>query len=259
MVREILPEEIELVYRFAERDVARNYFILLGLSSKKQTYTKIYGEFKKDELIAILLKRRSGLLQFYGPGDFDQEAFKRIIQDLDHKGLIGPESYCSKLFDEDLFEFEKNGAYISKLHRDSKIHLDNLKYRTKKLGVEDLDRIVDLYKDSFSSFSSKEVMEDKLNTGRGRGYYIEKEDEIISVCQSDFETLEAAVIVGVATKKELRHRGLASQCLKRLICDLLEEGKDLYLQYDNLEAGKIYERLGFKVVDRVIHLRAKES
>lgn len=27
------------------------------------------------------------------------------------------------------------------------------------------------------------------------------------------------------------------------------EGKELYLQYDNLEAGKIHERLGFKSLD----------
>ncbi len=69
---------------------------------------------------------------------------------------------------------------------------------------------------------------------------------------------DAAVIVGVATSKDYRCKGLATECLQVLCSRFLKEGKDLYLQYDNLEAGKIYERLGFRNVDQVIHYRKKK-
>jgi uncharacterized protein len=37
-----------------------------------------------------------------------------------------------------------------------------------------------------------------------------------------------------------------------VLCNqLLQEGKDLYLQYDNMVAGRIYEKLGFKPIDVV--------
>ena len=97
-------------------------------------------------------------------------------------------------------------------------------------------------------------MEEKLKSKRGRGICIEEDVEILSVGQTDFEIEDAAIIVGMATRKKHRHKGMASQCLQKLCKDLLEEGKDLYLQYDNFQAGKIYERQGFEIIDQVVHL-----
>ncbi len=34
---------------------------------------------------------------------------------------------------------------------------------------------------------------------------------------------------------------------------ILNEKKDLYLQYDNFKTEKIHEKLGFKVIDQVYH------
>ena len=64
MIKEISLSEYHLIKKFAEADVARNYFILLGLSGKKLVYDKIYGEYKNGELSAVLFLRRSKVLQF---------------------------------------------------------------------------------------------------------------------------------------------------------------------------------------------------
>lgn len=258
MIREIFPKDHDLVFQFVEKDIARNYFILLGLKDKRQVYDRIYGEYVEDELKAILFKRKSGILQFFALGQFDLNGFVNLISTLQYTGLIGPKSYCNNFIDRGLFQFAKDGACISKLNKNSKIELINSKYKTSKISVGDLDEIVELYKDTFSSFASKEMMEEKLNTKRGRGICIEENGEIVSVIQTDFETSDAAVIVGIATRKDYRAKGLATECLKILSKSLINEGKDLYLQYDNLEAGKIYEKLGFKIIDHVIHLNKKE-
>lgn len=255
MIREIQESEYEEVYKFAKIDVARNYFILLGLKNKTAVYDNIYGEYNEAKLQAILLKRKSGTLQFFAPGEFDAEAFSIIISKLNYTSMIGPGSYCNIFLDKDLFSSKTNGAYIAKLDRELMHNPSKEQQKTKDLLVKDLDKIIKLYKTVFKSFSSKEIMKGKLESKRGRGLYIEENGEIISVSQTDFETEDSAVIVGVATKPEYRCKGLATLTLKELSNLLLEEGKDLYLQYENLEAGKIYEKLGFEIIDQVIHLK----
>ncbi|MDF2841107.1 MAG: putative acetyltransferase, partial [Clostridia bacterium] len=60
-----------------------------------------------------------------------------------------------------------------------------------------------------------------------------------------------AIIVGVGTAAAFQGKGLATKCLKVLCSQLLREGKDLYLQYDNMNAGRIYEKLGFQPIDMI--------
>lgn len=253
MIREILVDEYNMVKDFISRDVARNYFLLLGLSSSRPVYNKIFGEFNEDNLQGVLFLRRSGVLQFYGPKDFDLNGFINTIKSLDYNSLIGPRSYCDKFLNHDIFTRFEKGAYLSKLGKDSKINLKKYPYNIRRIEVDDLDRIVKLYKQVFDSFAPKEVMEQKLIEKRGRGVCIEIEGQIVSVAQTDFETENAAVIVGVATDKNYQAKGLASCCLEYLCNQLQNEGKSLYLQYDNLDAEGIYSRLGFRKIDKVIH------
>lgn len=253
MIVEIDESKYNLVYEFAKKDIARNYFILLGLKSKKTVFDKIYGEYIDGNLNSILLKRRSGTIQFYAEGEFNSDEYIKLISKLDYKGMIGPKSYCDKLFHKDIFTSSKEGAYISKLDKNFKILPIETDFKMRAISVNDLDEIVEIYKEVFTSFAPKSIMEDKLKNKRGRGICIEKNGQILSLAQSDFEVEDGAIIVGIGTRKEYRCKGLATQCLQKLCKDLLEEGKDLYLQYDNLEAGKIYERQGFKVLDQVVH------
>lgn len=255
MIKEIHPKEYDSVYKFAEKDIARNYFILLGLKSKKPVYNNIYGEYAGEKLKAILLKRKSGILQFFAPDRFDLDGFVNLISMLEYTGLIGPRSYCDKFMRKEIFQSSKYGAYISKLDKGTELKPIQSKYKTREITVEDLDEILALYKDVFSSFAPKEIMEEKLKAKRGRGLCIEEEGVIISVCQTDFEKKDGAVIVGIGTREDYRNKGLATLCLQKLSRTLLNESKNLYIQYDNLEAGKIYERLGFKIIDQVAHLK----
>lgn len=255
MIVQIQPTDYSKLNLFLKRDIARNYFILLGLASKKQVYNKIYGEYKEDELIALLFQRNSGTLQFFAPGEFDVDEFVDLISTLEYNSLIGPKSYCDIFLNNSIFTRVEDGAYISKLDKDYIMNPFINRYSIRNIDIDDLDEIVELYKKIFKSFAPKEVMEEKLKCGRGRGVCIVEDGKIISVVQTDFEKEDSAIIVGVGTKEEYQHKGMATECLKYLCRILLKEGKSLFLQYDNLEAGHIYERLGFHRIDEMIYYK----
>lgn len=255
MISPIHPHNYSNLNYFLNKDIARNYFILLGLASKKPVYNKIYGEYKEGELVALLFQRNSGTLQFFAPGEFDVEGFINLIATLEYNSLIGPKSYCDKFLNKSIFNEIEDGAYISKLDKDYKMNNFINQYDIRSIEIQDLDEIVELYKGIFKSFAPKEVMEEKLKSGRGRGVCIVEDGKIVSVVQTDFEKEDGAIIVGVGTKKEYQHKGLATECLQYLCRILLKEGKSLFLQYDNLEAGYIYERIGFCRIDQVMHYK----
>lgn len=254
MIRRLRDSEYIELERLLKRDLARNYFTLLGISSKKSPYKDIYGEFTEDgNLKAVLFLRKTGLVQFFTEGSFDLEGFSNVLRTLDYKGMIAPSSYSNRFLEEGVFSGAEPGAFISRLCADEKIFPNKHPYKIRSLVLKDLDEVVEIYQECFKSFAPRNVMEDKLISARGRGVALEEKGRILSLAQTDFESRDGALIVGVATRTDYRNKGLASYCLEELIEILQREGKDLYLQYDNLEAGKIYERLGFKVIDQVMH------
>jgi ribosomal protein S18 acetylase RimI-like enzyme len=250
VIREVLKEEYPQVYQFIRQDSARNYFIRLSLEGDKPAYENIAGEWDRNgNLKAVLLKRLSGNLQFYAKGEFDVDGFAAHISTLEFDSLISPRSYCDKLLDKGLFSTVKDGGFIARL--DSKSEGFEDYSEVEPLRLEDLDQVVELYEEVFTSFSGKSVMEKRLSSSRGRGVCIRQEGRIVCVVQSEFEERDSAIIVGVGTAAAFQGKGLATKCLKVLCSQLLREGKDLYLQYDNMNAGRIYEKLGFQPMDMI--------
>lgn len=251
MVREVEQKEYQTVYNLIRQDSARNYFIRLGLDSSKPVFKNIFGDWDDiGRLRAVLFQRLSGNLQFYAAEDFDAEGFAACISKLEFESLISPRSYSDKLLGKGLFQSFEDIAYISRLDKNKQIEFESYA-EVEPLEVKDLDEVIRLYGNIFSSFSSKAVMEKRLISGRGRGVCIKHLSAMASVVQSEYEEKHSALIVGVGTAPEFQGQGLATKCLKVLCRQLLQEGKDLYLQFDNMDAGRIYQKLGFEPIDQV--------
>ena len=255
MIREFLQDEYAQVNEFIKQDSARNYFVRLGFESGRSVYKSILGDWDDyGQLKAVLLRRHSGNMQFYANGLFDIDGFKEYISQIEFDTLISPASYADKFLHKGLFSVVENGAIIAKLESGEFKQYEDYP-EVEVLKLEDLDEVVQLYEKIFKSFSSKDVMLKRLQSGRGRGVCIRHAGKVVSVVQSEFEELDSALIVGVGTSVEFQGKGLASKCLKVLCKQLTQENKDLYLQYDNMDAGRIYEKLGFKLIDQVRHYK----
>lgn len=282
MIRERNPlEDKERLLAFLRKDNSRNYFIRLGLESERPSFECVFEELSETgELIATLFKRCSGNLQFYSDGIYDVSGFGEILKTISFDTLISPGTCCDPLCEAYSFESVREGAYLAKLTPEawrkkeaerslekkvadqrkesgSSSEPENKQIQIHPLSEKDLPEVLHLYSEVFSSFSPETVMRKKLQEKRGRGLCLRVGNGLVSVVQTEFEELDSAVIVGVATAVGYEGQGFATRLLRMLISELTEEGKTLYLQYDNMKAGSIYGSLGFTVMDRVKHYKVR--
>lgn len=177
------------------------------------------------------------------------------MAELPWKVLISPESCCAPLISGGFF---KTAIPIAWIARQTRFIETGAYEKTEPLTCEDLPEVSALYDRVFDHHMSLKQMKEKLESGRGRGAVIRRGGCIVSVGQTEFEESGSALIVGVATAPEYRQQGLAEACLRSLSDSLLASGKTLWLQYDNPAAGKLYEKLGYELADRVMACQRKE-
>ncbi|SCZ76537.1 GNAT acetyltransferase [Acidaminobacter hydrogenoformans DSM 2784] len=256
---------------FAQCDPARHYFILLGLLNPEKTFRSVItARDDRGNLLATFLQRSSGnaqlmMSQKLMDGSSPQESlqsFAEAVRRIGFNQLIAAMSYCEAIAPFDLFVSHTVGAEISVMSAEtaaSKELQKEIICDLEPLMTSDLDEIIALYQRCFHSFTPRPVMEEKLLSGRGHGVVVRKNGQIAACAQSEFETSQHALIVGVATTPELRGRGMASACVAGLVKQLAVPGRDFALQYDNPCAGRIYKRLGFIPVDHVGHYNFRKE
>lgn len=245
-------------------DPARNYFIcytLLGNQPYEASWAIIGNEDDPQSNtpnLAVFL-RKSGLIQIAKQPTFDVEHYKlslyRLLSEISWRQANVAEAFA-KIIGDMPFQIQvEKGARIAKCTA--------IDYRTTQSnGVEIrcldesyIPAITDLYKTVFESFARPEYMIEKLKSGRGRVIGAFRDGRMVSVAQTDFERADFALIVGVATDPEHQGKGYGRTLMEALCKVLLNEGKMLYLQYDSPVAGSLYESMGFKTVEQIMHIK----
>ena len=238
---------------FIGKKPAENLFIIgdveaFGFDSEFQT---LWGQFNKNsELVAVLLRYESNYIP-YAEGSYDIEGFAEIINsDPNMRELSGLKEVVEKL--EPLIPKKKksnNSFYYAKCQSLLETKSDNALNRVEKLTLNELEENVELLKGVPEFQASNITIESKkrmIENKTGRTYFIRVDGEMATTASTTAENSSSAMIIAVATKEKFKRQGLASDCMIKLCKDLLAEGKELCLFYDNPEAGKIYKRLGFQ-------------
>ena len=238
-------------------NTAENYFNLLGLLSKKPIYRDIYIQKDKEgKVLSYMFHRLSGTIKFYSRGAYDTEEVSRLLATLDFRKLIGPITSTERLEKHGVLGKGTPITYLCRLEEPVELELSD-KGEIRRLGVDDLSKVVQVYLEVFRSFASEEVMEEKLLTGRGRAYGLFKDGRLVTVVQTDFEQEGSALIVGVATRLDCQGMGYGTRLMCHVIGILQAEGKKIYLEYESPEAGRLYDKLGFTRFDTVMEYTSK--
>lgn len=255
------------IVKALSQDIARNYFLLLGMRNPVKTYEKLWFEPQCGSVLAL---RRSGnaqlSLQNLTAPLIDEIAF--LIEGLSYGELITTKLMAAKFKTLDFLGSPKPRSYIASLKAsDFRLEtetgalkdgggtreLDALT-RVTALQEEHIEALLALNALAFEHSAPETMLRKRLLGGFGRGFGIFSESGIlVASLQTECETEGDANLVGVATHPDYRRQGIASYLTRHVAKLLLAEGKNPHLMFDNRDAGRIYEAIGFKIWDQTVH------
>lgn len=253
MIRRLDKNDHEQCMELLRPRAAENLFILGDIEAYgyDQDFQKLWGDFdEKGNLRAVLLKFYKNYIPYAADANFDHEGLASVVsKDPEFRSLNGLKSVASLVMPWiRRKQIESRELYYTKCDRLQEI---TTSWQAKIATVQDIDRLMDLYR-QIPSFIDINPVTKRIDMEKGvaRTYYIEMDGQIVSSASTAAENTGSAMIVGVCTLKAYRKKGMASDCLYQLCRDVMAEGKELCLFYDNPDAGRIYERLGFKCIDK---------
>lgn len=115
--------------------------------------------------------------------------------------------------------------------------------------LADLMLLIDEFKKSYADKdSSINKLRSSLKSGSTAcGAF--KNGMLVSSAQAGASNSKSAMVMGVATHPNARNKGYASAVISRLCRESFQRGKEyLCLFYDNPDAGRIYNRIGFEPI-----------
>ena len=253
MIRKLAEKDRSVVMEYLSAEPAVNLFLLgdIELFGFDRDFQEVWGSFNERGIIdGVLLRYRDNFIPYFKDDSFDDSGFKQIIKDYEGNTMISGVERILKNYKQLLTGRKYKSMYFCELTHDKK--LKETDADIKIAAKQDAGRIAELMAEieEFERPSSKKEIEDRIEDKSGRVYFIEdSEGNMLSVAQTTAENSQSAMVVGVATAKGYRKRGLMSACLSKLCRDVLGEGKTLCLFYDNPKAGSVYLGMGFEPVD----------
>lgn len=252
MIRRLNENDLEVCFKLLKTMPAENLFIIGDIEAYgfDQEFQKVWGEFNESgELVAVLLKFEENYIPFAAES-FNAMGFAEIMSnDPDFKMMSGLKEFTEQI--EPFLKKElkrKRQSYYAKCTKlDGNINNIDLKSVQKALS-KDAEALVELI-NSIPEFESTLTVERKhreLKDGTSRSFFILEDGKMVSTASTAAENSMSAMVVAVATLENYKKKGNATKCMLKLCNELLLEGKDLCLFYDNPEAGAIYKKIGFK-------------
>lgn len=252
MIIKLKEENRESLNGYLYKEATINTFIIgdvdnFGFDSDIQD---LWGDFNENgEYNAVLLRYKVYFI-VYATEKYDIEGFVKIINSFEVSEISGKEEVIEEIKKYFNVCKEKKQSFC-RLTKDKFNGVSTDKYKVELANTNDAEGMLNL-RDEITEFSktTKESMLSLVTSKHGRTFIIKEENKIISMASTDAETEWSAMVINVCTDPEKRESGLAYACMANLCREVLDEGKELYLFYDNPKAGRVYEKLGFESIGK---------
>lgn len=234
------------VMEYLKKEAEFNLFIIGDI--EKYGYDNYFltiwaGINESGEIEGILLKYFEFLI-FYANNKFNEWEFANLINKINYIEISGKTEVLKKIVAKLGLKKERIVNFC-RLNSSENLVSEDLNVKVKKIRFGNINKVVKLY-DLIEEFDSTSAENIKNGLKTGRGYCIEINRKVVSMVKSTCENNTHAMIVGVGTHPDYRNRGFATNCIVKICKELISENKIPCLFYDNIEAGKIYRKLGFE-------------
>lgn len=252
LISKLTSADYTQTLNFLKNKAAENLFIIGDIENFgfDQDFQELWGDFDDTNTLKAVLLRYYGNYIAYAPEKFDAKGFADIInkdQNIDMlSGIKEMTEQISPFLNHKIENRELYYAKCTEIKQNVQFEKNN---RAKKATVDDADRIIELRKGIPEFQSSKIVpgrLEENMKHGFSRTYYIEEDHAIVSAASTTAENKLSAMVVAVCTLERAKKKGYATECITALCNELIGEGKECCLFYDNPAAGSIYKKVGFE-------------
>ena len=264
-------KDIPALITYLKRDVFHLTFVIQDIKNLKlrppdQTVWVQMSPNQKIEA-AIIHQNQPEKGDCYIHSEIPQEMavaeISNLLNDMFENGQIQYLSMATTLFkmleSHLVYDMPMYDSYTLRLDRFNK-HKESVigavQQDAEIAGKRDLQDLVDFYlrvakeepEVSSAGESIQEIqsfIEDSLNPV---AFIRENETgRIVSAAKISVENDDSGCVTAVATEKKYRHRGYASSCIYRLIQDLSNKGKEVFIGYGPEEPHleRLYGKLGF--------------
>lgn len=258
MIRQLTAKDHEQVLPFLQKEPSKNLYIIgdIEIYGYQQDFQELWGEWDREGNVSAVLLRFYDFFILYGKTGYNAKGMVEIMDRHKHLMISG----AGEVLDEldpylPLNKYQRIDTYFSECTKNTINESDHqaLVGKIKKATIQDVERIIKLedqivdFGVSENTSSEREAwLRKNLEAKTSRVYYIEEEGEMVSKVSTNGENSVSAMIVNVCTLPKYRKQGYLSVLLAKTVADLLQEKETVCLFYDNPEAGKIYQKIGFK-------------
>ncbi len=215
---------------------------IMGLGAEELLY---WGQFSSQGALMGVAMRYHVNWCFYAHDDVDLGAFAGLVDDYPHSRAINghPDQVDPIIARLERYTVQElHASYYCRMPLDTALPAPA--WSTRRATLADVDALVELYTEAGIMRRDADGIRRKLQ--EGRIVVVQDGEQLVASVLTSIETHKAAMIGGVFTPAPLRNRGYASAAMTHLCAELLAEGKQPCLFYDNPAAGSIYRRLGFE-------------
>ena len=258
-IRKLLPCDEPELLAILRSDRYNNLFLIGNIYSMgwAEPELEYWGFGEGDQLTGVLMRYRANWA-LYDAGGADLAAMAQVMDGhpAGARAMTGEYGLVGRFWERvRRYEaYEDHRSYYCVL--DAMIDLPGVG-PARRATEADVLGLVDLYAEAQEMARDEQSIRCAL--ARGRIFLAEEGGKIVSAAMTTTETPDMAMIGGVFTPPRLRNRGCATACMAALCRELLQEGIQPCLFYDNPRAGSICRRLGFRDIGtwRMLRLREK--
>lgn len=255
MIKKATVEDRERLLALANEAPSENLFIIGDIETYgfDKDYQEIWYEEIDGKMEGIYLKYRDNAVIYSSSNKMNPKDVVDLLESnkIKHVNALGRVGDVLWPYMEQNYKLEKTYYCVLKDKTIARRY-DNVEIPT----IDDAEKINDAifaiteFADSMPDTKEKGIEKFRNSFKEGRKQVCIKENgEIASYAAISVESTTAGMIVSVFTSKKYRGKGYAKACVSTITKMLIDEGKSACLFFDNPSAGRIYQSLGFEIID----------
>lgn len=265
MIRKIESKDYDFVKELIRKDIFQNVYLYIDINS--------YG-YESDKITTYLLEKEGAVkavvymyynsLQLFQAADLDDDEIQQMadfIDSLEVEMMTGKVSLAQALLPKFGGRYTISEGVIMTTGKGHDYTFSDECEIAKSVDCKDIARLICSDDDIGGHYTIdllEEQLRDRMENLGCKNIIVRMDEKIVSHAATYADIPELAVIGGVVTDVDYRHRGLAGKAICSLSSELIREGKSPVLYCYHEHTVKWYKTMGWEIATECAKLELKK-